>query len=231
MDLDDLFRLGQDHYLYDSWKQFGVTEQIIQHLKLADVVTVTTDILANMVVEVNKNVVIVPNALPFDQDQFTMNERFDDTRLIYVAGTSHQKDFELMDFNSGLTVAGLHIDNLPTKEVMPAVRYMSLYDGHQAALAPLVDTEFNRCKSNLKLLEAGAKGLPLFASKIPPYLNSNDASIIQYVEYGKSWKAMTQRYSNEHLADIGAMTAQHVRKHYHLKDANAVRRQIFESFS
>ena len=36
------------------------------------------------------------------------------------------------------------------------------------ALAPLVDNEFNRCKSNIKWLETSAVGVPLLASRIDP---------------------------------------------------------------
>ena len=38
-----------------------------------------------------------------------------------------------------------------------------------AVVAPVIDCEFNRCKSNIKYLECCATGLPLFASDIVPY--------------------------------------------------------------
>ena len=37
------------------------------------------------------------------------------------------------------------------------------------AVAPLVDTPFNRCKSDLKILEYSALGLPVIASDLPQY--------------------------------------------------------------
>lgn len=37
------------------------------------------------------------------------------------------------------------------------------------AVAPLVDTDFNRCKSDLKLLEYALLGLPVVASEVGPY--------------------------------------------------------------
>ncbi len=40
------------------------------------------------------------------------------------------------------------------------------------AVAPLVDNAFNRCKSAIKLLEFGIQGIPVLASKLPPYDNS-----------------------------------------------------------
>lgn len=39
------------------------------------------------------------------------------------------------------------------------------------AIAPLVDTEFNRCKSDLKFLQYSAVGLPSLSSNCPPYSN------------------------------------------------------------
>lgn len=39
----------------------------------------------------------------------------------------------------------------------------------QAVVAPLIDNEFNRCKSTIKYLECCASGMPLFASNVIPY--------------------------------------------------------------
>lgn len=39
----------------------------------------------------------------------------------------------------------------------------------QAVVAPLIDNEFNRCKSTIKYLECCACGMPLFASNVVPY--------------------------------------------------------------
>lgn len=44
--------------------------------------------------------------------------------------------------------------------------------GLDVAVAPLVDNDFNRCKSALKLLEYGALGLAVIASDLPPYRGS-----------------------------------------------------------
>lgn len=54
---------------------------------------------------------------------------------------------------------------------VPIVQYPStLYNlGLQAIVAPLQDNEFNRCKSNIKYIEACAIGVPLFASNCIPY--------------------------------------------------------------
>lgn len=53
----------------------------------------------------------------------------------------------------------------------PAV--YSLFDVN---LAPLEDTKFNRCKSDLRLIEGGAQGVPYVASNIAPYRDFHFAS-------------------------------------------------------
>ena len=52
------------------------------------------------------------------------------------------------------------------------------------AIAPLADHDFNRAKSNLKLLEYGALGLPVICSKIEPYLDSPARQLDEQIE---SW--------------------------------------------
>lgn len=61
-------------------------------------------------------------------------------------------------------------------EVYPGISIMNyparLNSLHlNAIVAPVVDMEFNRCKSNIKWLEACAIGVPLYAQKINTYSN------------------------------------------------------------
>lgn len=45
----------------------------------------------------------------------------------------------------------------------------------QAIVAPLVDNMFNRCKSNIKLLEGWAMGIPVIAQNLPTYSKYTDS--------------------------------------------------------
>ena len=53
----------------------------------------------------------------------------------------------------------------------PIMNYPSVFDnlGLQAVVAPILDIEFNRCKSFIKYMECAALGVPLFASAYVPY--------------------------------------------------------------
>ena len=70
---------------------------IINHLKLADVVTTTTPIFAKIIKKHNKNVYVLPNAINPDDDRFKLKDiKSDKLRFGIICGSSHLKDLELM---------------------------------------------------------------------------------------------------------------------------------------
>lgn len=247
VDIDDYWILDDSHYLYQRFAIAGMTELLINCLRLADVVTVTTPHLASRVREINRSVVVIPNALPFDRGQFTRSEnKYSDRTFIWAGGASHRDDLKLLpDAGKDLCIAGVKPGvaewthclagrrGHSVKLGLPLSEYMSVYDGHLCALAPLVDSEFNRCKSNLKMLEAGAKGLAFIASDVRPYLNEVDQDVVLYAD--SDWgfyEKMTTIKNCPQLAEEQAQNlSDHVRKNYHLDDANELRRQVIESFS
>ncbi|MBI4743223.1 MAG: hypothetical protein HY776_00055, partial [Actinobacteria bacterium] len=54
-------------------------------------------------------------------------------------------------------------------------------------LAPLADTVFNRCKSDLKLLEYGILGIPSVASYTGPYIEPIDKGYVLKARNSKDW--------------------------------------------
>lgn len=80
---------------------------------MADIVIVTTELLAVEVRPFNKKVVIIPNALPFDKGQFTKNIESNKTPMVYACGASHRLDMELIRGieHRGLTLAGYQSGN------------------------------------------------------------------------------------------------------------------------
>lgn len=258
VDLDDFYELNPEHYLANVFESHS--KNIVEMIKLADIVIVTTEYLAYKIRPLNRNVVVIRNALPFDTGQFTLSEdKLSGTPLIWAGGASHYADLSLVanSFDDHiLTIAGyeVHEDAKPgtsqyltsnewkkvlrklqNAEYKPAIhnlgKYMDVYDGHSIAIAPLVDNDFNSCKSNLKILEAGAKGLPIICSKVLPYYNPVDANAVFYAENKAEWHyEVVKLLRNPNYAkDRGAMLAEHVRIHYDLKDANEMRRQVIES--
>lgn len=246
-DIDDHFEVGPHHVMYELFKKHNVAEIIKQSMMLADLVTCTNEELAKAVKPYAKRIEILPNALPFDRDQFTLStDMHSDRPIVYVAGTTHRHDMAMFAGHvdeTALTIAGHNPEREEWRKIEalfgPYVRfkpetsidsYMSLYDGHAFALAPLVDTEFNRCKSNLKVLEAGAKGIPIVTSDVHPYLNARDYDVVDYASDGTDWRERTDRLLKDEVyrAERGQQLAEHVREHYHLDKINEIRRQIVE---
>ena len=74
-------------------------------MRLADLVTVPTSILANEVKKYNKNVVVLANALDPNEEQFKPKPiESEMIRFGWLGGSSHLKDIELLrDLGAGQT--------------------------------------------------------------------------------------------------------------------------------
>ncbi len=107
VDVDDYWDLPPNHPNY-NWFKLGNTPALtVEHIRMADVVTVTTQRLADEITRqgLNKNIVIIPNALPFDRDQYQVGDRargrelsaHDKTRFMYLGGVTHKEDIDLLD--------------------------------------------------------------------------------------------------------------------------------------
>lgn len=98
LDIDDHFKLGNDHPMSITAKKERWHEPIINHLKKADYVTTTTPIFADVIKQHNKNVKVFPNAINPEEKQyaFAKNPRTDKLRVGIICGSSHLKDLELL---------------------------------------------------------------------------------------------------------------------------------------
>ena len=64
---------------------------------------------------------------------------------------------------------GGYKDRLRWVPPLPFAQHPAIYSVFDVNLAPLEVTPFNACKSDLRLIEGGAQGVPYVASKIAPY--------------------------------------------------------------
>lgn len=98
LDIDDHFKLGNDHPMSITAKKERWHEPIINHLKKADYVTTTTPIFADVIKQHNKNVKVFPNAINPEEKQYSVakNPRTDKLRVGIICGSSHLKDLELL---------------------------------------------------------------------------------------------------------------------------------------
>lgn len=97
VDVDDYWFLGNDHPMSLAAKKDKWHIPITNHLKLADVVTTTTPIFQKECKKWNPNVVVFPNAINPEDEQFIPKPtKSDRIRFGIICGSSHLKDIELL---------------------------------------------------------------------------------------------------------------------------------------
>jgi glycosyltransferase involved in cell wall biosynthesis len=95
LDLDDYWRLPPTHALYkkleDQWKT------LTSRLSIADLITTTTAALGNEILKYNKKVVVIPNAINPEEEQFIPKEiDSEKVRIGWIGGSSHLEDLKLL---------------------------------------------------------------------------------------------------------------------------------------
>jgi len=98
MDLDDYWDPPTTHPLYQMAIKEKLAEKIIKTIRKSDYVTTTTDIFANHIKKLNKNVIVMPNGLDmknpmWKQEDTRVNDR---VRISWIGGSSHYHDLLLL---------------------------------------------------------------------------------------------------------------------------------------
>jgi len=170
---------------------------LLDMLGMASLLTTSTEALAGDYSSQTRAVRIVPNRLdprvwmtPLEP-AVTPPDGLDvraAIRVIYMGSPTHQEDLQLI-LAAFARLRSEHRVQLHTLGVLgskPPPGVLAITPPHQRydhfirwfrsvapffdiAVAPLVDSTFNRCKSDLKFLEYAACALPVVASNVVPY--------------------------------------------------------------
>jgi len=98
MDLDDYWLPTKEHPIHSLIVQNKIHEKILNNLRVADYVITTTDIFANEIRKVNKNVVVIPNSIDPRESQFQYEKTESDfLRIGWLGGSSHLHDLMLLE--------------------------------------------------------------------------------------------------------------------------------------
>ena len=151
---------------------------------LCDRTTTTTEPMAEWLRSLGApDVRVVPNGLPQarlrEREPRAAGQRL---RVGWAGGMSHAGDLEILRpameaIGDEVTwvFMGMQLENPPVRveyhEGVPVVHYLDAMAqlDLDLVLAPLEDNPFNRCKSNLRLIEAGAMGACAIAQNALPY--------------------------------------------------------------
>ena len=108
------------------------------------------------------------------------------------------------------------------------VQYMQLYENADIMVIPLEDSDWHACKSNLKILEAASKRIPVIVSNVRPYNVDKDAPVF-WVNSQKDWFFHLKYLilNPEARIEYGNKLYDWAKRHYNLEDINTRRREAF----
>ena len=160
-----------------------VQESFKHCLRGSDLVTVSTQPLAEQLAPYNDNVAVLPNHIDADM-LYIDRPKSSKVTIGWAGGMSHLVDWVtvsdplrgVLEANPDVDMHFCGIDYSPLlKRVCrytpwkPNVwDYFKVID-FDIGLAPLADTPFNVCKSHIRALEYMALGIPVVASDVPAY--------------------------------------------------------------
>jgi len=188
-DVDDNLFLIPDviNELHSLYQQEEVRDTIKKFLNECDLITVPSMTLAkSMRQHCNTDICVLNNGI--NPDDWTHKED-DKIKIGWMGSQTHVKDAKLVsdalkavldDSNAYLKLIGwvsseeafAWAADHPKVELCEWVEINSLPSvmaDFDIGLCPIEDTEFNRCKSNIKWLQTGVMGIPCVVSGIPPY--------------------------------------------------------------
>lgn len=152
--------------------------------------------------------------------------------------------------NTEFTLGGYNTTNKQTKDIwdkmtdvykllggyklsesLPTDQYMAHYDNKDVCIIPLKTTEFEKSKSNLKLLEAGAKKCVVIASNVEPYIY--DKGYFMPVDNAIDWyKHIKELIKNKNMRyDYAEKLYDYVFTKFNMNDVNKLRYELFNTIS
>jgi len=232
---DDVFSIEPQNWsAYQVYSRADVQDAVAHSAEVADLVTVSTPPLAEVMRRFNPNVVVLPNLLPdwmLDLDP-PCGER---PAVGWMGGASHALDImvvagplrRFLRRNPGwdAVLIGTDYRNVIKHERCGFIPWTHIGDDAAAyfrsldydiALAPLLDSPFNRSKSALKALENSGRGIPVIASDVEPYRRFIIHGETGYlVRYEHEWiKYMEELAGDQALREsMGARAKQVAREH------------------
>ena len=154
----------------------------------------------------------------------------------YVLGFSDQDKGGIYESYAKIfTCNGKYMDNFNAIKGEDTNNYAFAYNLFDIALAPLQNSVFNSCKSELKMIEAGFMQKAIITSNVEPYsllaTNKNSISITDgFANSALAWKnAMKRLILNENLVnDLAMQLYEDVKVKYHIDTANEIRAQLLK---
>lgn len=251
VDLDDYWERPFYNSNYSIYEPEFKAE-ILNALKIADVVWVSTLELQARLKKLGVESVYVPNALNYDEPQFNRTEIDHPLSFGWVGGGNHQIDFraiiepfktrfkalpviggavlegdELSRYHQflGQVLAGGNPSKCKYYLNTDVNNYGHLYNYLDIVVLPSASDVFSLCKSNLKLLEAGSHKLPVISNG-GAYKEVNGKIGIR-ANSPREWvKAMNRLIESKRMRnELGEALHEYTKEKYDIKKINTIRKQ------
>ena len=237
LDNDDYWKLPKDNPAYQVYKD-KTSHDIKNSIKIADEIWTPSSYLAELMKQINPDAVykVIPNTIHQKEKQWSDWEKDNPVdwkvRFGYLGANGHQKDLDVM----GMTFEDHELycmalmdypERLKAKYRMNPVditQYAQLYKFFDVSLSPLKNSKFNKCKSELKVVEAGFTRTAIIASNVTPY-----KEVIKHGETGilcstpKEWKEAVEGMTLNKAWTLGNNLYEYCKEHYDLSTINKLR--------
>lgn len=184
IDIDDnFFAVTKDNPAQENTRLLH--DEIILALTLSDGLTVSVSSLKDLYQKYNPNVFVMPNGIDPLEYQNPVGKH-DKVRIGWRGAYGHAQDINLVedvishitqDFDVEFVTFGvkpnIKVKNHIHQDWVPFLDYPEKVQslGYDIAIVPLIDSEYNRCKSNLAVLEYSVMKIPVVASPTENQLN------------------------------------------------------------
>lgn len=168
--------------------------------------------------------------LLYDSCQRLYFEKLDVKLLMsYAAPPDGAKTMGVYDYYELILTAGRKNTNYQRIKTTDVYSYGQGYNHFDVALAPLKNTTFNTCKSELKIIEAGFHKKGLLVSKTKPYTDICNANNSILCDSKLDWFKGMKKYKNNPnmLKDHSEQLNKDVQK-FHIKEVNKDRYEIYK---
>ena len=234
---DDCFSVEPVNWqAYSTFSRADVQDAIAHCCEVADLVTVSTEPLAQVMRQYNPNVAVLPNFIPRRVLDLPERPHREFPRIGWMGGASHGLDMQIIcsplrrfldrpEFAKwDAHVCGVDFRPAirhPRAGYTPWIPVLTDPDGFYSSidfdigLAPLRWSVFNRSKSYIKALEYAARGIPVIATDIEPYSDFVIHGVTGFLaKQDHEWLGyMCELASDEGLREsMGAAAREHARQ-------------------
>lgn len=231
--IDDLLTDIPNYNPFSSKTPSDIKTRIKLACSLADTLVVSTENLADQFSPLHQNIQVIPNRIskqiwpPLTKSR-TANKKL---RIGWAGAGQHQADlawlkpvveatqnqFDWVFF--GDQPQGLNTNTIEFHQPVDLIHYPEYLKrlNLDLAVAPLVNNPFNQAKSQLKLVEFGALGIPVIASDLACYQNS---PAMLLANKPSLWinALLSIDQDRQALVKAGTTLQEWVTEHYYLED-------------